>query len=649
MTMNQILIVDDQHENCQAITTMLEGLDVSISFCHRGVDALKHIRDVAPSLVLLDADMPNMDGYQVINQMWSDDDLRQIPVLLMTTHFADRKQLMHQPLLEVVDALPKPINPEMLQQRVVMALKLKAHQQKIVSILDDGGEAIRKRHEAVLAVDTAGRITFANATALALLRTNHQMIFGVYLESIFEEPNHHVNSAWQEHPIQNVCAQGNVLQVESCLLYCADGNTIRVKLAAIPIDTQGDLALMLAFRQIGSSEAEQDADSNIAVLNLQHYDPLTGTYTRQAFEQVIDDRIAKNQVLDKKIAVLQIDLAHFNHVNESLGHEVGDRMLKDVVSRIQKSIRPTDKIGRIGGDVFALMIDDVAHHKNIGRVAQKIIDALKISFLLEGFELFIGCNLGISTFPECGKLSGALLKNAAIAVESAKLMGANSYHFFTAKMNNEMLARVELEASLRRASERDEFEAQIVPLTLNDATAIFSQAEQIFELQLVWHNERFGCTTANGLLDLFERYAAYDLYAQLLSGAVEQFCEKAADNNLVLILPITLRALLKDNFAALIEDLVTNLQKPYLGWMLQEEGLGRLLPEVGETFDKLISEGYRIGIGLDDGDYLSRSLNRLNICFLRLVQPKATGSAANTLLHQALMGVVKQLDIAILR
>lgn len=629
---------------------MLNSLPVSVLYCHRGEDAIKHMKDFEPSLVLLDGDMPGMDGYQVINKMWADDDLRQIPVLLMTSHFSDRKQLLNQPLLEVVDALPKPINPAILVSRVKLALTLRSHQQKIIAVLEDGGQAMRKRHEGVIAVNAQGIVTFVNATGLALLRTNHQMISGVYIESIFEEPNHLVKSAWHQHPIQRMCSQGNILQVESCQLYCADGNQITVKMAAIPMDHDDELSLVIAFRQIESLSTEEDQgqyqDQYQRQADLESFDLLTGTYNRLAFERLIEERIQRNQDKGKKLAVIQIDLAHFNHVNESLGHSVGDRMLKDVVSRIRKSVRPTDRIGRIGGDVFALMVDDVVEPKRAGRVAQKIIKALRERFLLDGFELYIGCSLGISTYPECGIDSGALLKNAAIAVEGAKLLGSNAYQYFTAKMNEEMLARVELESSLHHALERGEFDAEVVPCAVTQLSSQYPADTKVFRLNIRWTHPRFGCATSAELLNLLERHDATHLYQQALTTVLEQFAS-VVEQDIKLLIPTTLRLLIIEQLGESVAAKMPQMPASSIGWLLHEQGLGRYLNQAETHLKQLQAMGFSIGLSFENGAYLATCLNQLELDYLSLPAQEQSGKAKY--LEDALLELAGKLDIAVIR
>ena len=412
---NKILIVDDEAENCHAISVFLEGMDVDLMYCAQGKDAIAHMKSINPSLVILDSELKDTDGYHVINDMWVDDELKQIPVLLMTTHFAERKQLLHQPLLEMIDTLPKPLNQALLRARVEQALTLRMHQKTIVKLLDDGGEAMRKRHEGVLAIDDEGRIIFSNATALALLRTNHQQLVGVYLQSLFEEPNHGVISEWHKHPIAMVCSQGNVLQVEHCVLFGADGQSFPVKLAAIPLEGTEAVKTILAFRKMKAAQTEGEEEAEAQLV-----DGLTGTLNLEQFEHRIELAIhCAKEGKDSKIAVFELDLAYFDHVNESLGHEIGDEILKDVVGRLQKVLRPVDRIARIRGDVFAILVEHLKASTYAAQIAVKVIEVLKAPFLVKGYELHLACSIGIATYPACGKDAKALMRNAKLAVEKA--------------------------------------------------------------------------------------------------------------------------------------------------------------------------------------------------------------------------------------
>jgi len=617
---NRILVVDDQSANCHAIAVFLEGLDIEISYSNNAVDALRHMTELNPSLVILDSEMPQTDGYHVINQMWIDDNLRQIPVLLMTTHLAERKQLLHHQLLEMIDTLPKPINQVILRQKVIQALALRAHQLTIVELLEDGGQAMRKRHEGVIAADSDGLICFANATALALLRTNHQNLVGLYLQSIFEEPNHSVIAQWHKHPVAIVCEQGNVLQVENCFLTAADGNKISVKLAAIPLQDNNEVNLILAFRQVALVEENSD---NPTATGIPEFDPLTGTLSAGQFEHFVDSLIQRKSE-DKqtsKLAVIQIDLAHFDHINESLGHSIGDQLLKEIVSRIQKVLRPLDRLARIDGDVFAVIVNDLPAASYAAQICRKLIQSIRACFLVSGYELFIGCCLGIATYPECGKEGAALLKNANLAVQRAKMLGHNNYQFFTATMNAEIALRIQEEVKIRDAFSQNSLKTQLLPLHLNSKTTIYAYA-----IGYHWGEDLSIFKSTELVISHIYRFGLSDVYIPWLLQVVEQYFQSEAKDPLPLIIPLHINDLISSAFISKMSELLEFLgvSCDQLYFAIMEDGLHRLRAEDIVQLKQIQASGYGLGANCQTlGAHLGRILVDIDLDFIKLPQVPA--------------------------
>ncbi|MEK7870892.1 MAG: EAL domain-containing protein, partial [Nitrospirota bacterium] len=159
----------------------------------------------------------------------------------------------------------------------------------------------------------------------------------------------------------------------------------------------------------------------------------------------------------RKAAVMFLDMDRFKVINDTLGHTVGDSLLKAFAERLTTSVRSGDTVARLGGDEFIIVLADIAHAEDVTIVAEKIIHSLSKPFNLEGNELFITTSIGISLYPDDGKQPETLLKNADTAMYRAKEQGRNNYQYYSSAMNVSSFERLMMETSLRQALEKGEF------------------------------------------------------------------------------------------------------------------------------------------------------------------------------------------------
>ncbi len=207
--------------------------------------------------------------------------------------------------------------------------------------------------------------------------------------------------------------------------------------------------------QIGQFIARKEAEAHLTFIA--NYDTLTGLHNRAMFNQRLTQALARAQRLAKMAAVLFIDLDRFKLINDTLGHDAGDRLLKQIAERLRECLREGDTIGRQGGDEFVVLVEDVTEPNQVTGVAQKMLETVAQPYLIAGQEFHVTASIGISIFPEDGRDQQVLLKNADIAMYRAKEKGKNNYQFYSAQMNLHSFERLALETSLRRAVERNEF------------------------------------------------------------------------------------------------------------------------------------------------------------------------------------------------
>jgi diguanylate cyclase (GGDEF)-like protein len=200
------------------------------------------------------------------------------------------------------------------------------------------------------------------------------------------------------------------------------------------------------------------------VKSLAETDSLTGLSNRYFFDESLKQVLAINNRSKKKVALLLFDLDDFKMVNDSFGHDVGDILLKKVVARIKGCLRGSETFARLGGDEFAIMLGNLDSSDQAGQVARRIISVLYKPFDIASTSIKATLSLGISLFPDNGKTSEELFKNADIAMYRAKKNGRNQICFFEDEMQHKFHNRVKTEAELRVAIEREEFQLYYQPV-----------------------------------------------------------------------------------------------------------------------------------------------------------------------------------------
>ncbi len=248
---------------------------------------------------------------------------------------------------------------------------------------------------------------------------------------------------------------------------------------------EDDLSFLQSVANILALAIERKgAEERLAYLA--QFDALTALPNRHLFHDRLLQTMAQGRRSGNPMAVLYIDLDRFKLVNDTKGHGAGDKLLKAAAARLTQCIRSGDTVGRFGGDEFGAVLSDLAKPGDASIVAQKMIDALARPFDLDGHETYVTASVGITLFPADSEEAGALIMNADTAMYRAKEQGRNTYQYFTREMNERALARMQVEAALRRALERREFLLHYQPKVDLENGAICG-----FEALLRWqHPER---------------------------------------------------------------------------------------------------------------------------------------------------------------
>jgi len=244
-----------------------------------------------------------------------------------------------------------------------------------------------------------------------------------------------------------------------------DGTEFPVEVTLSPLASPKGLLVILAIRDISARkrvEAERrhlvrERALYAAISRLARHDALTGLANRALLNDRLTSAIASADRHGDKVGVAFLDLDRFKHVNDSLGHAVGDRLLRSVASRLTGAVRASDTVSRQGGDEFVILLSEVRHREDVVVAAGKIVAALAQPHQVDGQDLYVTASLGIAVYDEDGADVHTLIKNADVAMYYAKDHGRDNYQFFTPEMNARIVERQALEGNLRRAIERREF------------------------------------------------------------------------------------------------------------------------------------------------------------------------------------------------
>jgi diguanylate cyclase (GGDEF)-like protein/PAS domain S-box-containing protein len=239
-----------------------------------------------------------------------------------------------------------------------------------------------------------------------------------------------------------------------------DGSVLPVQLQSVAADGPEGGSAFCRTAAIDITERKRMEE---AILHRAHHDPLTDLPNRLLFRDILSIELAKAQRGKKRFAVLFLDLDRFKYINDTLGHDTGDMLLKEAAERLRRSVRASDTVSRMGGDEFNILLTEISQAGDIITIAQKVADSFRKPYVISGHEFNMSTSIGISIYPEDGESMDALFKNADIAMYQVKEQGGNSYKFFDETMNIRLMERMRLEGWLRQALDRSELEVHYQP------------------------------------------------------------------------------------------------------------------------------------------------------------------------------------------
>jgi diguanylate cyclase (GGDEF)-like protein/PAS domain S-box-containing protein len=509
-----LLIVEDSAVQALMLKRVLlrEGFGVVVA--RDGAEGLSMVREKRPVLVISDIIMPGMNGFELCRAIKEDASLKNIPVILLTS-LSKSDDVIHGLMARADSFVTKPYHEGFLIQRInhllddrllrekqganpahsitfngaLYAIDSDVHQ--VVNLListyehaiqqnrnltkarDDLREfnarlegIVKERtfkleeseaksrsivdsaSDGVIVIDERGTIEMFNRGAQRIFGSSPEDTIGRNITMLIPSLHHDRHGGDVGTLLQS--GENNVRgldrEVEGRR---KDGSTFPLEISVNEVQFGGRRLFTGVLRDITERKQTEERLKYLA-----HYDAVTGLPNRVLFMDRLNQTLARYPWHSRGAAVAFLDLDRFKPINDTLGHEAGDALLKEVAQRLTHCLRAGDTVGRMGGDEFTIILADLAQPDDVLGLCQTIITSLSAPFVIGGRELFVTASIGVSVFPVDGQDCDTLLKNADAAMYRAKEQGRNNCQLYSPDMNAKALTHLEMQSNLRQALER---------------------------------------------------------------------------------------------------------------------------------------------------------------------------------------------------
>lgn len=426
-----ILVVDDRVENLEDMQELLEEIERPVHCIDSGAKALEFLAQTQVGLVLLDVQMPRMDGFEVARRMREDPRTRFTPIIFISGMIQTDDVLSQGYGAGAVDFMSKPVQPAILLHKVRALLE---HEQYRSSLLRLSQQLERERAfnasildntaEGIMVVGDDGRIRFANPAIARMLGCTSDELAGSELLGWIDTPH---EDHWHASSFHQHWQRGETLRLHDANLRNREGRSVPVALSCSPLPDGQQAMILLALDMSVVRDLHRQLES-LAIT-----DALTGLLNRRGFLQELQASISRNERTGQKAALLFLDLDGFKLINDSLGHEAGDKVLRWVSGQLKACLRPYDRLARIGGDEFTVILDSLNSPSDAASVAHKLIDQISGEQQFEGMHFNLGASVGIACLPADGTTIEDVLRAADTAMYAAKRGGRRQFRFYDAE------------------------------------------------------------------------------------------------------------------------------------------------------------------------------------------------------------------------
>lgn len=478
MAKSHILLVDDEPQLLQSCEALLETAGFMVTTCGGGREALARLTtSSAFDLLLLDLNMPECSGLQVMREIKQRGIDISVVVLSGETSFEWVSSAFQ---LGAYDYITKPYDYDTLINTINNVLQKRTMEKSLVRLRRQLERSerlhrfmIESSPDLIFIVDKAGNFVFVNDRAEDLLGYRKDELIGKH-HSVVMDPD--------SIPRVELCFSerrhsARAARIDEIWLLCKPGlaprgerRRIAIEMTAMGVYEDESFNLLGELQQsefAGTYVVARDITERLASQKLIHYqayhDLLTGLPNRALFMDRLSNAIAGARRSKEKLAVMFLDLDRFKIVNDNLGHDTGDVLLKQVAERLSGCLRESDTLARLGGDEFIVLLPKLQAAEGAQKVADKIVSAFKQPFDVDNNELYITASIGVALYPDDGVDADTLIKNADIAMYHTKDQGKNGFNIFSRELSELQRHQLSIENEIRRGLREGQFVVHYQP------------------------------------------------------------------------------------------------------------------------------------------------------------------------------------------
>jgi diguanylate cyclase (GGDEF)-like protein/PAS domain S-box-containing protein len=473
---SRLLLIEDNPADAKLVR---EALTVSrfgsfrIEWAKSLSDGLEWLSRGQVEAVLADLLLPDSKGIETLDKILLA--APRVPILVLSG--SDDERMSSQTLKHgAQDYLSKGhLGSYTLARAVRNMIERKAAEDSLFTEKERAQVTLNSIGDAVLCTDSSGNVTYLNVVAERMTGWIWEEAYGRPLADVFQI----IDGATRQpapNPMEKAVAQKQTVGLTpNCVLIRRDGHEAAIEDSAAPIhDRDGHgTGAVIVFHDVSVARS-----MSLQMTHSAEHDFLTDLPNRVLLNDRISQSIAFARRHAKRVAVLFLDLDGFKHINDSLGHRIGDQLLQSISKSLVNCVRGSDTISRQGGDEFVVLLSEVKHSEDAAITARRMLQAVAEAHSVDQHVLHVTASIGLSIYPEDGLDAETLIKNADTAMYQAKENGRQSYKFFTSAMNVRAVERQSIEQSLRCALDRQEFAVHYQP-KINLSTGAIVGAEAL--------------------------------------------------------------------------------------------------------------------------------------------------------------------------